>query len=106
MRIYIESTIPSYVVARPAKDSLQAYRQQLTKEWWEFRQDLHELYTSQVVLDEIIAGEKEMAHARTEVLKNVAILPPTEAAQWLALSILESGILPPQRQNRRSSHRH
>jgi hypothetical protein len=29
MRIYIESTIPSYVVARPARDLLQAARQQL-----------------------------------------------------------------------------
>jgi hypothetical protein len=30
MRIYIGSTIPSYVVARPARDLLQAARQQLT----------------------------------------------------------------------------
>ena len=28
--VYIESTIPSYVVARPARDLLQAARQQLT----------------------------------------------------------------------------
>ncbi len=28
MRIYIESTIPSYVLARPARDLLQAARQQ------------------------------------------------------------------------------
>ena len=30
MRIYIESTIPSYIVARPARDLLQAARQQIT----------------------------------------------------------------------------
>jgi hypothetical protein len=35
MRIYIESTIPSYVVARPARDLLQAARQQLTRDWWD-----------------------------------------------------------------------
>jgi hypothetical protein len=33
MRIYIESTIPSYVVARPARHLLQAARQQITKDW-------------------------------------------------------------------------
>ena len=33
MRIYIESTIPSYVVARPARDLLQAARQQLTQQF-------------------------------------------------------------------------
>jgi hypothetical protein len=37
MRIYIESTIPSYVVARPARDILQAARQQITRDWWTFR---------------------------------------------------------------------
>ena len=51
MRIYIESTIPSYVVACPARDLLQAARQQLTRDWWEFKRRDHELFTSQVVLD-------------------------------------------------------
>ena len=37
MRIYIESTIPSYVVARPARDLLQAARQQLTRDWWDLQ---------------------------------------------------------------------
>lgn len=43
MRIYIESTIPSYVVARPARDLLQAARQQLTRDWWDFQREQHEL---------------------------------------------------------------
>ena len=42
MRIYIESTIPSYVVARPARDLLQA-RQQLTRDWWDLKRDQNEL---------------------------------------------------------------
>ncbi len=39
MRIYIESTIPSYVVARPARDLLQAARQQLTRDWWDLKRE-------------------------------------------------------------------
>ncbi len=31
MRIYVENTIPSYVIARPARDLLQVARQQLAK---------------------------------------------------------------------------
>lgn len=46
MRNYIEGTIPSYVVARPARDLLQAARQQLTRDWWEFRRAGHALFTS------------------------------------------------------------
>jgi hypothetical protein len=64
MRIYIESTIPSYVVARPARDLLQAARQQLTKDWWDLKRTEHELFTSQVVLDEIAGGEAAMAQQR------------------------------------------
>ena len=60
MRIYSESTIPSYVVARPARDLLQAARQQLTRDWWDLKRQAHELFTSQVVLDEIAAGEAAM----------------------------------------------
>ncbi len=61
MRIYIESTIPSYVVARPARDLLQAARQQLTRDWWDLKRDQHDLFASQVVLDEIASGDAEVA---------------------------------------------
>ena len=63
MRVYIESTIPSYVVARPARDLLQAARQQLAKDWWEFEREKHELFTSQLVLDEIALATKKWPHA-------------------------------------------
>ena len=74
MRIYLESTIPSYVVARPARDIIQAARQQLSRDWWELQREKHELFISQIVLDEIAFGEEAMAqrqanpneeHART-----------------------------------------
>ena len=66
MRIYLESTIPSYIVARPARDLLQAARQQRTRDWWDFRREKHELFTSQIVLDEIAAGERAMALRRLD----------------------------------------
>ena len=94
MRIYIESTIPSYLVARPARDLIQAARQQLTKDWWEFKRAAHELFTSQVVLDEIAVGEPAMARLRLESLQTVPLLPVTEEAKDLARKILDSGLLP------------
>lgn len=68
---YLESTIPSYVVARPARDLLQAARQQLTRDWWDLKRETHELFTSQIVLDEIAFGEKEMAARRLQVVGKV-----------------------------------
>lgn len=94
MRIYIESTIPSYVVARPARDLLQAARQQLTRDWWEFHREQHELFTSQVVLDEIAAGERTMAERRLELMAGLSLLISTPDVETLADDVLKSGLLP------------
>src|SRR5437870_10119297 len=94
MRIYIESTIPSYVVARPARDLLQAARQQLTRDWWDLKRNQHELFTSQVVLDEVALGEKKMAERRLETLQGVPLLQAIEEVKELARKILASGLLP------------
>ena len=94
MRVYIESTIPSYVVARPARDLLQAARQQLAKDWWELEREKHELFTSQVVLDEISAGDAEMARLRIELMAKIKLLELTDDASALTKEILRSGVLP------------
>src|SRR6266542_7058240 len=94
MRIYIESTIPSYVVARPARDLIQAAHQQLTRDWWDLKRQQHELFTSQVVLDEIAFGEKAMAQLRLETLQAVPLLQVTDDVKELARKVLTSGLLP------------
>jgi hypothetical protein len=94
VRIYIESTIPSYVVARPARDLLQAARQQPTRDGWDFQREQHELFTSQVVLDEIAAGEPAMATRRLELMAGIAVLDLIPAVETLADRILQSRLLP------------
>jgi hypothetical protein len=94
MRIYIESTIPSYVVGRPARDLLQAARQQLTRDWWDLKRHQHELFTSQVVLDEITAGEAAMAQKRLELMADVPLVDLTEEARAFTKAVLGSGLLP------------
>jgi len=94
MRIYVESTIPSYVVARPARDLLQAARQQISKDWWELKRQQHELFTSQIVLDEIASGETGMSKQRLETLAGIPVLRANEEAEKFTLQILGSGLLP------------
>ncbi len=94
MRIYIESTIPSYVAARPARDLLQAARQQLTKDWWDLKREKHELFISQVVLDEIASGEVTIARQRLELVAQIKLLDLTDEANALTKQILGSGLLP------------
>jgi hypothetical protein len=94
MRIYIESTIPSYLVARPARDLIQAARQQTSKDWWDLKRHQHELFTSLIVLDEISVGESEMAKLRLETLSGIPVLQSNELAENFTLRILNSGLLP------------
>ena len=94
MRIYIESTIPSYVVARPARDLLQAARQQLTRDWWDLQREKHDLFASQVVLDEIASGEKAMAQQRLALVAGLALLRSTDEAETFTQRVLDSGLLP------------
>jgi hypothetical protein len=94
MRTYIESTIPSYVVARPARDLLQAARQQLTRDWWDFQRAKYDLFTSQVVLDEVAFGERAMAQLRLDLLEGAPLLQVTDEVKALARKVLESRLLP------------
>ena len=94
MRIYIESTIPSYVVARPARDLLQAARQQMTKDWWDLKRHRHELFTGQLVLDEVAFGDPEMAHRRLDLMVGLAFLQSTEEAAELTRVIMDARLLP------------
>jgi hypothetical protein len=51
-KLYIETTIPSYLVGRPSRDLLVAAHQEITRDWWEFRRTHFDLYVSELVLQE------------------------------------------------------
>ena len=74
MKIFLETTIPSYITARPSRDILRFSRQQLTREWWETRRQSHGLFTSQLVLDEVAVGDSAMAAERLTVLSQAVLL--------------------------------
>lgn len=93
-RVYIETTIPSYLAARPSRDLLQAARQQLTRDWWNKERNNYDLYISEVVLDEVIAGDADAAKGRLTVVEKIPLLRLTEDVNRVAKRIMESGLLP------------
>jgi hypothetical protein len=74
LRVYIETTIASYLTARPSRDLIIAAHQQLTQEWWDQRRASFDLYTSQLVIQEASAGEAAMAKKRLEALDGIPLL--------------------------------
>lgn len=93
-RVYIETTIPSYLTAWPSRDIVRAAHQQLTREWWEYRRSSFELHISQIVLDEAAAGDTEAAAARLKSLEGITLLRVPSEAALLASLILEHARLP------------
>ena len=60
-RIYLETTVVSYLAARPSRDFRVAAHQQATSEWWTRRRGDFDLFASQLVVEEASAGDKEAA---------------------------------------------
>jgi hypothetical protein len=48
-KVYIETSVISYLTARPSRDILVAANQQVTQDWWQDRRMNFELYISQLV---------------------------------------------------------
>jgi predicted nucleic acid-binding protein len=94
-RVYLETTIPSYLTAWPSRDLVMAAHQQTTREWWETRRDKFDLFVSQYVIDEASLGDPEAARRRLEILANITLLDPSEDVYSLADAIMGSVPLPP-----------
>src|SRR5882762_9729253 len=98
--VYMETTIPSYLTSRPSRDLIIAGHQELTREWWEKRQDTFELYISQLVVDEASAGDLDAARERLKALQDLPLLDITPEVTELAIGILASGKIPRSRRSR------
>jgi predicted nucleic acid-binding protein len=93
-KVYLETSVVSYLAARPARDVVVLAHQQLTREWWELRRNSFELYTSEVVVAESDRGDPEAARARREILRQTNQLSASEAAERLVPVLLSATGLP------------
>ena len=91
--LYVETSVVSYLTARPSRDIITAARQQLTQKWWRTR-GRYELFASQFVLEEAEAGDKQAARQRLKVLKGLPLLPASAEADVLAKSLRQGVPLP------------
>jgi hypothetical protein len=92
--VYIETTIVSYLKARPSRDLVRAAEQQITREWWDVQRPRFDLYTAELVLIEAAAGDPEGAAERLAVLRELPLLDTTQRALQVADVLLASAALP------------
>ena len=93
-RIYLETTVVSYLAARPSRDLRVAAHQQATSEWWTRRRDDFDLFASQLVVEEASAGDAEAALRRLGYLAGVPLLDLTDRSLALAEKLLTDAAVP------------
>jgi hypothetical protein len=97
-KAYLETTIASYLTARPSRDLITAANQQMTHDWWHDHRANFDLYVSQFVIEEASAGDPEAAKRRLAMLADLPQLDVTDAVQHLAQALLTHVPLPPNAQ--------
>lgn len=94
-KLYIETSVVSYMAARPSRDLLIAARQEATVEFWS---KLHSSgftgYVSTLVHQEVQQGNPEQAQKRTDAISSLVVLDIDKEAQALAEKILTAGAVP------------
>ncbi len=92
-KVYIETSIPSYLTAWRSRDLVTAANQETTKEWWDHR-DQFDLYISALVIQEAGAGDPNAAKKRLEQLDDIPELDITEEAENFAEALIQKVPLP------------
>jgi hypothetical protein len=97
-RVYLETTIASYLTAWPSRDLIMAANQEITHEWWTNRKGAFEIFVSQTVIKESSAGDQNAAQRRLEFLKPFPRLDITDEVELLAEKLIADVPLPPKAQ--------
>lgn len=92
-KVFLETSVISYLTALPSRDIVHAAHQQLTREWWEER-GRFDLYVSQAVLGEARRGNASAAARRLAAVQGLPVLAVTEEASKLAELFLSVNALP------------
>ena len=92
--VYIETSIPSYLTARPSRDVRTAAWQQITLQWWEQARQDYELFTSELVVSEACEGHPDAAGRRLESLRALKELVVDAEMEELAAKLVADGGFP------------
>ena len=92
-RVYVETSVISYLAARPSRDPINAARQLHAKALWD-AQDRFSLFISPAVLDEALRGHPAQAELRQQVIASLPVLSLSAEASYLAQLLIERKALP------------
>ncbi|MFM7318410.1 MAG: hypothetical protein ACKO5E_15810, partial [bacterium] len=92
--VYIETTIVGHLAGRLLTDPIVMARQQLTRQWWQLCASRHQIFISQLVVDECTAGDQAAAKERLEMIRNLALLESSLSTDTLAAALIRAHAIP------------
>ncbi|WP_295581325.1 type II toxin-antitoxin system VapC family toxin [uncultured Lamprocystis sp.] len=92
--VYIESSVISYLVARPSRDVVVAAHQAITEAWWQSQRAEFDLFVSSLVIQEISRDDAAASEKRLQAVENIPLLATSPEAQRLAEDLLAKGAVP------------
>ncbi|OPY67782.1 MAG: hypothetical protein A4E57_02101 [Syntrophorhabdaceae bacterium PtaU1.Bin034] len=87
-RIYVETTVVSYLTARPSRDIMVAGHQDATREIWSELSGKYETYISVLVFQEAGRGDPDQARMRIAAIEAFPMLDIDDEARSLAEKII------------------
>jgi len=94
-KVFLDTTIPSYLTTRLSENAGIARHQRITRTWWDLHRRRFSIYVSELVLEEARAGDSVASQLRVEFLEQFPRLPRSARVDDLANALMEFGGLPP-----------
>lgn len=92
--VYVETSVISYLTARPSNDLRAMANQSTTTEWWETRRSSYSVFASDPVISEASKGHPEASQRRMAAIADLPLLQISEDVRALAQALIESHALP------------
>jgi predicted nucleic acid-binding protein len=92
-RVYVETSVISYLAARPSADAVSATRQHFSYQLWQKR-DRYELLISDAVLSEAAMGDQAAAKSRLSYCAELSRMTLPADTEAIAERLLRSKAMP------------
>jgi len=93
-RLYVETSIISYLTSRLSRDLVIAARQELTREMWPILSSEFEVYISALVVQEVGQGDADASALRLRAVNGLPVLEIAGSAEALARTLITEGVIP------------
>lgn len=93
-QVYVETSVVGYLTARPARDVVTLGNQLATRAWWPDVPNCFDLVVSELVLEEVAAGEPTAARDRLAAVAALPVLAFDKESADLVHHLIQSHAIP------------